>query len=544
MVKVEAASNEIITITLRSVIPGIPEDEKEKERLLVVALRQTGCHWLLLVPWNLKDETLVQELVKAQTSEWQETLRARPDSWTTEHWEAIYSFPNKGDGFASRTYKHSKGKFTEAIHQKDGYAVADCKDADERRVLEFLVPILNPEHPNQLTVTLANTIFGALSGDQKVRWGLVVRDLVAKMAPSLGKSKPSGITPFLYHLYESLGVMRQKEESTYKAAIVMMQFDIKEECEEDVGVSEGSEEREESSREIRKGGGESSKGKDPIWHKDRKGDELDGVIQDIERIKVHLAIERGVTKKVTELLGVDISDVYSKVQSLLTRKDTRKLEKKMEDLTTEVTALRGQVKDKTAEVEKERRLSTKSMETFAQLKEFLGNTEEVVNKARMFNEEVQKEGVMIGPKIVSVLVEYHDKMEQTLAKLRLIMQKDPQPETRRGQGKATPSKSIPISPMQSKGGKLKSEEVIRQPSRPASRLESEAGRGSTPGFQTQNQSKGLDDRQETPTGKKGSPSIPVPGFSNLKQTPKRSRDVSLQELSDSKEEGEADSTLD
>jgi hypothetical protein len=47
---------------------------------------------------------------------------------------------------------------------KDGYAIEDCTDVRHRRVLAFLVPILYPEKPNQITVTMDNTIFGALNG--------------------------------------------------------------------------------------------------------------------------------------------------------------------------------------------------------------------------------------------------------------------------------------------------------------------------------------------------------------------------------------------
>ena len=54
----------------------------------------------------------------------------------------------------------------------------DYKEPRARRVLEFLVPLLYPEKPTRVTITVGNTIFGALSGERPVDWGVVVKDLV------------------------------------------------------------------------------------------------------------------------------------------------------------------------------------------------------------------------------------------------------------------------------------------------------------------------------------------------------------------------------
>ena len=73
-----------------------------------------------------------------------------------------------GRGQASRTDKYVDGKFSIQINPKDGHAVADCVDPRERRVLEFVVPIIYPEKPNRITMMVTNTIFGTLSGVRKV----------------------------------------------------------------------------------------------------------------------------------------------------------------------------------------------------------------------------------------------------------------------------------------------------------------------------------------------------------------------------------------
>ena len=43
-------------------------------------------------------------------------------------------------------------------------------------------------------------------------------DLVHKLVGGAGKTKPTPICPFLFHLYESLGFLTEEEETDYRAA--------------------------------------------------------------------------------------------------------------------------------------------------------------------------------------------------------------------------------------------------------------------------------------------------------------------------------------
>ena len=170
---------------------------------------------------------------------------------------------------APRTDKTTVGKFRNNPHTKDGYTVSDCKDARERRVLEFLVPILSPDRNNRMTIMLGNTIFGALSGDRKVDWGIAIRDYVAKLCRGVGKTKPSSICPFLYHLYYAQDCMRGREKQEYTVQEVKLAHgmrgdsdDEREESEREGKTSGLSKELEpERKKEVQK---EKGKEKDPI----------------------------------------------------------------------------------------------------------------------------------------------------------------------------------------------------------------------------------------------------------------------------------------
>ena len=104
---------------------------------------------------------------------------------------------------ASRTDRFIDGMFSGRVNPKDGYAVVDCKDPRVKRVLGFLVPLLYPEKPTRVTITVGNTIFGALSRERPVDWGIVVKDLVQRLLSRMGKSKATPICPYVFHLYHS-----------------------------------------------------------------------------------------------------------------------------------------------------------------------------------------------------------------------------------------------------------------------------------------------------------------------------------------------------
>ena len=118
---------------------------------------------------------------------------------------------------ANRTDKYVEGKFLHEVDPKDGFLVRECKDARERRLLEFLVPIVHPDKSTRVTRTLGNTIFGAISRGRSVDWSIIFMELVNRLVGGAGKTKPTSICPFLYHLYEGKGLRTEDKETDYKA---------------------------------------------------------------------------------------------------------------------------------------------------------------------------------------------------------------------------------------------------------------------------------------------------------------------------------------
>ena len=96
------------------------------------------------------------------------TIRDRPEEWTASVWREVYDFQPGRNGLANQTDLYTEGKFRNDADPKDGFSVRDCRNPRERKLLEFLVPIVHPDKPARVTRTIGNTIFGALSGDRPI----------------------------------------------------------------------------------------------------------------------------------------------------------------------------------------------------------------------------------------------------------------------------------------------------------------------------------------------------------------------------------------
>ena len=119
---------------------------------------------------------------------------------------------------ASQINTYSDGKFLHIVDPKDGYSVRDCRDSGNRHLLKFIMPIIHPNKPTRVTITIGNTIFEALNGGRLVDWEVVFWELARKMVARVGKPKPTSICPFLFHLYHSKDSLIEQEEINYEAA--------------------------------------------------------------------------------------------------------------------------------------------------------------------------------------------------------------------------------------------------------------------------------------------------------------------------------------
>ena len=206
-----------IDVRLRKVAPVEPTRDGERVEL-VKDLSAMGCIGFMGKPWNFKNEAMVRELLEGAPNQFGRTMRSAADTWTDVIWQLVYDIQEGGEmQLASSKYPWIKGKFKGPANAKDGFAIEDCISSRNRRLLEFLVPILHSEKPTRLTTTLGNTIFGSLSGEWKMDWGLFICSMVTRLVGNLTKSRATPICPYLYHLYKHLSLLTANETNEWRA---------------------------------------------------------------------------------------------------------------------------------------------------------------------------------------------------------------------------------------------------------------------------------------------------------------------------------------
>ena len=140
----EGDEREPIPIPLKSVGPAVSKKELELQAM-AEDLRFMGCEGLLSKPWNLQAEYTMREFRFERGNQWLRTMRRDPDNWTPDVWASVYGFPRgRGEGWAGRQDGLFAGKFRTNPDPKDGFHPGNCRNLRERRMLEFILPILKP----------------------------------------------------------------------------------------------------------------------------------------------------------------------------------------------------------------------------------------------------------------------------------------------------------------------------------------------------------------------------------------------------------------
>ena len=437
-------------IALKAVVPGMPKSVKERE-LLEEDLRRIGCHGFLGKPWGLRMEEMVAELIGEKDNRWDGTVRQAPEKWTAKEWRKVYNFERGGEGMASRTDRFIDGMFAGRVNPKDGYAVADCRDPRVRRTLEFLVPLLYPEKPTRVTITVGNTIFGALSGERPVDWGVVVKDVVQRLLSEMGKSKATPICPYIFHLYHSHELLLTAEKE-YRIQEALVKHNVELEEDDDPASPVNPEERESSDdsecesltpseiREIQKQEAAWLKKspvnwrkqppapKDPVKRKSpTPGDAVDAVERNYQTI-AFVCREIRAREREREALIQEVCQRLGNIrpEKLLDVIEHLPSQKRMEELEAKVSFLQEKNKKTSEELKEEKEVHRKAVDKLnlslafnQKLEAYVGNTGDVINKAQLFDANLAQHPVT-AKKVIPVLVDFANKMEELLDEMRVL----------------------------------------------------------------------------------------------------------------------------
>lgn len=96
--------------------------------------------------------------------------------------------------------------------RQTGWRIKHITDREVRHLFEFLNPILHPERPGQISLTMAITIVASFEGRVLIDWAMVLHDLIQKHVALLERIPLfSYACPFLFHVYAHSGCLSASE---------------------------------------------------------------------------------------------------------------------------------------------------------------------------------------------------------------------------------------------------------------------------------------------------------------------------------------------
>ncbi|CAM6129143.1 unnamed protein product [Calypogeia fissa] len=171
---------------------------------------------------------MVQEVVTSTPpNEFQNSVRAQPESWTAELISKVFGMNLDGEGYILRGENFTAPYFDGNINPKEGWVLRKCNHIPLRRVLAFLVPLIYPERPNRVTVKIGSTIIASYLRMRKISWPKILEDVISKQVKILESKTPSSLSCYLAHIYFHQKVMFREEKLDYKVKVTLIEYDEK-----------------------------------------------------------------------------------------------------------------------------------------------------------------------------------------------------------------------------------------------------------------------------------------------------------------------------
>jgi hypothetical protein len=391
-----------------------------------------GCSGLLEKPWDFKDDWIVRELLDGASNEFDNTIRATPTRWTEECWREVYNFSTGGGGLAGRKDEYVKDCFKKLPSPKDGYAIEDCTDPRHRRVLAFLVPILYPEKPNRITVTMGNTIFGTLNGGRKVNWARIITNLVIQLTARVGKSRASPICPFLYHLYERKELFLPKKEKSWKIQEAMLKYGESGSSNEDgskSGSDDKSDEEEEEcqvllNRVPKRQRQEEKQGVATLTPKvegvlvTSGKNRFETICKMLGEMQAEHRMRGELLQVVCQLVDCTPTSLPDRIRKMVADHFRVEDSKKLRDENAALNLELGNLMSENQAAKKQAEVALAAVE---RIRVFAHQAGEVVAKAKLFDEKVGIGSKPSRTQIALILTDYSKKLERVLADMREVV---------------------------------------------------------------------------------------------------------------------------
>jgi hypothetical protein len=304
-------------------------------------------------------------------------------------------------------------------------------------MLAFLAPIIYPEKPNRITVTLGNTIFGALIGGRKVNWAKIITNLVIQLASTVGKSRASAICPFLYHLYERKELLKPEEEKTWKVQESMMKYGESGSSDEGGSGSGSKEETEDEEEEEEETQVLQNQPPKQLQQEEKTAqrrtlltpkvegvpvtsskDWFEAICQALGELQGEHQMRGELLKLVCQLVDCTPTNLPEQIRKLVADQFQAEDSKKLRD---ENAVLNLELGTLISENQAARKQGEATLAAVERIRTFAHQAGEVGAKAELFDEKVGIGSKPSGTRIAMILTDYVEKLERVLEDMREVV---------------------------------------------------------------------------------------------------------------------------
>ena len=280
----------------------------------------------------------------------------------------------------------------------------------------------------------------------------MVKDLVQRLLFGMGKSKATPICPYVFHLYQSHELLLPAEKKEYRIQEALAKHNVESDEDEDPaspanpdeeGSSDDSDKCESLTpseiQEIQKQDAAQLKKspinkrkqppapKDPVSSKRKSPAPVDAVERNYQTI-AFACREIRAREREREALIQEMCQRLGNIQpnELLGTIEHLPSQKRMEELEAKVSFLQEKTKKASEELKEEKEAHRRAVDKLnlslafnRKLEDYVGNIGDVVNKAQLFDANLAQHPVT-AKKVISVLVDFADKMEELLDEMRVL----------------------------------------------------------------------------------------------------------------------------
>ena len=301
-----------------------------------------------------------------------------------------------------------------------------------KRVLEFLIHVLYSEKPTRMTVTVGNTIFGALLGEWKVDWGILLQAVVTKLVDGVRKFKATPIGPYLFYLYKGQELLNGKEMVAYEIGLDLLKYD----CTPDPNLDQGQDSPMRSDRtpspfakhNKRKKEDQPGSSQDRgNWNKNKglTQQELTETAHSFEDAIRWMELAQAQYNQLGDVV-VDVCKALDNVAikdidtALSRNEEVAERDSRINELIREKEELKERLRKTERELKLEQSKTQGAHRLIGLLEEHVRNPRDLVIKAWIYDEAVAKVGGVTALKLIHICVDYSTRMETILAEMRVL----------------------------------------------------------------------------------------------------------------------------